>query len=425
MKAKKLILILAILISINENLSAWTSSNEGVCYTMDTLVMLSDDIIYNTTDQMYEVDCDIIILENDTLKFLPGDMVIFIGSAGPPTYKIGIIIYGCIIAEGTKGQPIHLGDPETTFTPNSGYWWNGIEIINTSKNGESILKYCTLRAVTHTDDFKETAIYCENSSPIIDHCTFLYMGTGSETGGCSALGIKGESYPIISYCTFRNIFRGVAIWCNPYGFQDTINNPSPLVYGCNIESSVQGFHWPLCDYDHVVLYGGFLDNCYFGVGSVFCDTTLGSPIDTIGDGICNTTSTYELQPRFLLVDGVVNPRSAPLITGINENETEILPTTSKHIILNNNYPNPFSNFTTIEFIVTSRISNINLMIFDAKGNMINQLVNNELFAQGKHQVNWNGDNVSGQKVPEGIYFYKLMTGKNLLVKKAIVVKSKI
>ena len=174
---------------------------------MDTLVQLSNDITYNTIDQMYEVDCDIIILENDTLKILSGEIVVFISFAGPPqTFRYGIKIYGCILAEGTKEQPIHLGDPETTFTPYSGYWWNGIEIINTSTNGESVVKYCTLRGVTHIDEFKETAIFCENASPIIDHCTFIYMGTGSETDGCSAVGIKGQSYPIISYCNFKNFF---------------------------------------------------------------------------------------------------------------------------------------------------------------------------------------------------------------------------
>lgn len=36
MKHKNLILLAAILLAVNLNLSAWTSSNEGVCYTMDT-----------------------------------------------------------------------------------------------------------------------------------------------------------------------------------------------------------------------------------------------------------------------------------------------------------------------------------------------------------------------------------------------------
>ncbi len=49
---------------------------------MDTLVILSDDISYNSIDEMYEVDCDIIILENDTLKILPGEIVKFLSHPG-------------------------------------------------------------------------------------------------------------------------------------------------------------------------------------------------------------------------------------------------------------------------------------------------------------------------------------------------------
>lgn len=424
MKTSKPILLIVFLLLLKYNLFAWISSNEGVAYTMDTLCLLSDSISYNSIDEMYEVDCDIIILENDTLIILPGEIVKFISISGPPqTFRNGIKIYGCIIAEGTKDKTIHLGDPETNFTPNSGYWWNGVEIINTSKNGESIIKYCTLRAVTHIGEFIETAIYCENSSPIIDHCTFLYMGTGAEEGGCSAVGIKGQSYPIVSFCTFKNIFRGIAIWCNVWSFyQDTINYPSPLVYGCNIKSSVQGFFGPYCDYDIVVLFGGFLDNCYLGVGSIFADTTLGYPVDTIGDGICTTTSTYELQQKFLMVDGVVNPRGDTLITGIQEEEINILPTTVQYLTLNNNYPNPFSHYTTIEFEVKKQNTIVSLLIFDSKGNCIKKLIENSKYSAGTHSVNWNVNNECGGSVQPGIYFYKLISNGRMQVKKAIVIK---
>ena len=423
MKPKNLILLLTILIAVNFNLYAWTSSNEGVCYTMDTLCLLSDSVSYNQIDEMYEVDCDIIILENDTLRILPGETVKFLSETFPFTVSYGITIYGCLIAIGEKNKTIVLGDPETNFS--TGNWWTGLHFFNTSKSGESILKYCNIRGATDAESWTETALFCENSSPIIDHCIFEYIASGELTGGASAIGLLGQSYPLAAYCTFENILHGVAVWCNPYNFQDTVNYPSPLMIGCNIMPSVQGIVWPQCDHDKVVLYGGFLDNCYFGVGSIFCDTTLGYPIDTIGDGICTTTSTYELLPRFLLVDGVVNPRDTLLITGINEKETEILPTTSNYLTLNNNYPNPFSDYTTIEFIINNKSSNINLMIYDSKGNIVKQLIKDKNYAKGKHRINWYGDNDHGEMVTKGIYFYKLMAGKNMLVKKAIVVKHKI
>jgi hypothetical protein len=338
------------------------------------------------------------------------------------TSKRGIKIYGCLIALGSIDEKIHLGDPEATFTPGSGHWWNGIEFHNTSQNGESVLKYCTLRAVRHIDESKETAIYCENSSPIIDHCTIMYMGTGTETGGCSALGLVGQSYPIVSYCTFKNIMRGVAFWCNPFNYQDTVNYPSPLVFGCNLKGSIQGFHWPQCDFDIVVLNGGFLDNCFLGVGSIFADTTLGYPVDTIGDGICNTTSTYELQQKFLKVDGVVNPRGDTLITGIDEKEINILPTTTKYLKLNKNYPNPFSKSTTIDFEVNKWGTIISLFVYDSKGSLVKKLIERLGYPKGSHSINWYADNDNGSKVKPGIYFYKLESDGVILVKKAILVK---
>ena len=318
-----------------QNLSAWTSSNDGVCYTMDTLCLLSGDINYNTVDQMYEVDCDIVILENDTLRIYPGEKVMFFQYFPPGnTIQYGIIVYGCLIAIGEKENTILFGDPDATFS--TGNWWNGIQFYNTSQGGESILKYCHIRGATHLDWELETALLCDNSSPIIDQCKFYVMASGEETGGASAIGLIGESYPVVSYCVFDAILNGMAIWCNPYNIQDTVNYPSPLIIGCNVSKTVQGCNWPPLDYDVVIYNGGFLDNCYLPVPfGNFPDTTLGYPIDTIGDGICNTNSTYELHPKFLMVDGVVNPRDTFLITGINEKEIEILPTTSNHLILRN------------------------------------------------------------------------------------------
>jgi hypothetical protein len=248
---KSFFLIVVMIIISKTSLFAWTSSNEGVCYTMDTLVLLSDDISYNSNEQMYEVDCHIIIMQNDTLKILAGETVKFLSYPGGPPIRFELVIYGNLIAIGEKNKMITLGDPEATLT--AGDWWQGIKFINTSKNGESVLKYCDIRGATNLQIELETAIYCENSSPIFDHCVLRYIGSSEMTGGASAIGLREQSYPIISYCTFEKIGNGIAVWCNVYtnelyGYeQDTINYPSPLIYGCNILSSVQGFWgWPCC-----------------------------------------------------------------------------------------------------------------------------------------------------------------------------------
>ncbi len=400
MKPFMLFLVAALILSFKGSLLAWTSSNEGICYTMDTLTVLSPGITYNGSTGMYEITTDIIILENDTLNILPGEILKFISD----NYNFrGIKIYGCLIAIGNSDKKIILGDP--MYNISSGSVWNGIKFYDTSK--QSFLKNCTIRGATDyggSGYAYGSAIYCENSSPIIDHCTICYMITPDDTGGGSGISCAGQSYPIVSYCKFEHLINSIAVWCNPwYGMPDTINYPSPLIYGCDImPSSVTGFWFNGGDinYNVFVFDGGFLDNCFLGV-----DTTFGFPIDTIGDGICSTTSTY-WWPRFMDVDGVVHPRSDTLLTGINEEETEILPTTSQFLTLSN-YPNPFSGSTTIEFEIKSKSAAISLLIFNSKGNRVKQLINNESFPPGTHKVNWYGENESGEKVTAGIYFYKL------------------
>jgi hypothetical protein len=408
-------LALLIILIYNSSLKAWTSSNEGVCYTMDTLTALSPNIVFNPGAGMYEITTNIIILENDTLKILPGEILKFLDNNN--VYR-GIKIYGCLISIGNPDSKIILGDP--MYNISSGSVWNGIKFYNTSNL--SILQNCIIRGATDHDGSGAaygSAIYCENSSPIIDHCIICYMITGDDTGGGSAISCRWQSYPIISYCRFEHLINSIAIWCNPWsGSPDTINYPSPLIYGCNVmTSSVTGFWFnDSINYNVLIFNGGFLDNCYLGA-----DTTLGFPSDTTGDGICNTTSTYWMQ-RFMNVDGVVNPRGDTLLTGISEKEIGILPTTTNFLILKNNYPNPFSGFTTIEFEVKSNTAPVSLEIFDSKGNKVRDLISSKKYNAGKYTIDWHGENDSGHKADAGIYFYKLTSGDKMLVKKAIVVK---
>ncbi len=426
MKMKKLFLLVIIIFSLSSNLSAWTSSNEGVCYTMDTLCLLSDSISYNQVDQKYEIACNIVISENDTLRINPGQYLYFLMVIQPPSIweYYGIRIFGTLLAIGESNDLISLGDKE--YNISNGNIWCGIQFYNTSTNGESKLKYCNLIGAINIlgdvwDGNEDVGIFCENSSPIIDHCYFSYVISAWETGGASAIACKGQSYPIVSYCKFEHLYNSIAIWCKPWYSFDTINDPSPLVFGCNILPTVTGFFfWPIDD-DVIIYQGGFIDNCYLGVNYYSADTTLGYPIDTVGDGVCTTTSTFWEQ-KFMEVDGVVNPRGDTLITGINESEINILPTTTDFLTLKNCYPNPFTSSTIIEFELFESSQIVSLKVFDSKGNNVKTLINEKVYHKGKYKFNWAGDNDFGHKVPDGIYFYKLTNGNNILVKKAIVIK---
>ena len=86
-----------------------------------------------------------------------------------------------------------------------------------------------------------------------------------------------------------------------------------------------------------------------------------------------------------------------------------------------NYPNPFNPETIIQFNLIAD-SNIQIEIYNIKGQKVNTLVNKE-FSKGSHSISWNGDDEYGSSVSSGIYYYKLnVNGKNEAVKKCMLLK---
>ncbi len=86
-----------------------------------------------------------------------------------------------------------------------------------------------------------------------------------------------------------------------------------------------------------------------------------------------------------------------------------------------NYPNPFNPITTISFSIP-KDSNIELSVYNSKGQKVKQLVSNQLSA-GQHSVVWNGVDDKSKPVSSGVYLYKLnVNGKTEAVKKCLLLK---
>jgi hypothetical protein len=87
-----------------------------------------------------------------------------------------------------------------------------------------------------------------------------------------------------------------------------------------------------------------------------------------------------------------------------------------------NYPNPFNPTTSINFSLSENEQNVSLSVYNAKGQLVKKLLDEEL-AAGNHHIIWNGDDTEGADVSSGVYFYKLsndsgqtLSGKCLLLK---------
>ena len=88
--------------------------------------------------------------------------------------------------------------------------------------------------------------------------------------------------------------------------------------------------------------------------------------------------------------------------------------------LGNNYPNPFNPSTTISFSNPEE-SNIEIIVYNNKGQKIKTLVN-EVLSAGEHTVMWNGTDNRNASVSSGIYFYKMKAYHYTSVKKMILLK---
>lgn len=80
-----------------------------------------------------------------------------------------------------------------------------------------------------------------------------------------------------------------------------------------------------------------------------------------------------------------------------------------------NYPNPFNPSTTISFFISQR-SHVRLIVYDALGRNVEQLINAEM-EQGNHSYDY-----SDHTLAAGVYYYQLITESSVETKKMILLK---
>ena len=84
--------------------------------------------------------------------------------------------------------------------------------------------------------------------------------------------------------------------------------------------------------------------------------------------------------------------------------------------LEQNYPNPFNPTTEIRYSIPNN-SFVTLKVYNAIGQIVAELVNNEYKESGSHNVVFDGSNLAS-----GIYFYKLEAANFVDTRKMVLVK---
>jgi len=133
----------------------------------------------------------------------------------------------------------------------------------------------------------------------------------------------------------------------------------------------------------------------------YFDTGTGNPIETV---------TFES-----LSDAVVELRAEH---AINENMNGVK--TPIDDFLDECFPNPFNPETTIHFEI-ARHQHVRVDVFDVLGKRQNTLLVDTL-VPGKYSIAWNGKNETNELLPSGLYFIRLVTEKNLLIRKVVLLR---
>jgi hypothetical protein len=119
-----------------------------------------------------------------------------------------------------------------------------------------------------------------------------------------------------------------------------------------------------------------------------------------------------------IVDANANvlPANWATVTSVQERTTEA----PQSFELGQNYPNPFNPSTVILYALPKN-THVKLAIYDLLGAKIRTLVDG-VETTGFKQVTWDATNDAGERVPSGVYLYRLEAGEFVMTKRLTVMK---
>ncbi|MCD6328799.1 MAG: T9SS type A sorting domain-containing protein [Candidatus Cloacimonetes bacterium] len=151
----------------------------------------------------------------------------------------------------------------------------------------------------------------------------------------------------------------------------------------------------------IFVIGDAVDYNYAVTGTLLDSAVAsGDPYDIIGVVDWNYTDAYYR----------INPRDASDIIS----NVSVDPTPGNELFIQN-HPNPFTGSTTISFSLPHNAAG-EINIYNMHGQLVRTLTPED------QSATWNGLDETGRNVANGIYFYTLDTGKEILTKKMILMR---
>lgn len=124
----------------------------------------------------------------------------------------------------------------------------------------------------------------------------------------------------------------------------------------------------------------------------------------------------DLRPGFRAENGSVFDARIGDCSTSQKNSIEEMEVSLDDLSLLDNYPNPFSQSTTIEFNLPESTL-VQLQVYDMTGKMVASLIEDEILEAGKHSSRFEAGDLTN-----GIYTYVLMYGDKTISKKMMLMQ---
>lgn len=150
----------------------------------------------------------------------------------------------------------------------------------------------------------------------------------------------------------------------------------------------------------------------------------GNPIQRTFDGTTTPNSnSYAGAVTYVAVSNISNSKdtmTCDLFVSPADVKDDYTQESPSDYQLEQNYPNPFNPQTEIKYHIPKGGS-VLLEVFNALGEKVQTLVD-RIQEKGDYLVNWDGTNVQGESVANGMYFYRLKTNNYIRTNKMLLLK---
>ncbi len=120
------------------------------------------------------------------------------------------------------------------------------------------------------------------------------------------------------------------------------------------------------------------------------------------------------------IDGGIDYHGPVQVDIVEDEEGEETPDVVYSTGIISSYPNPFSSNIDIQ-VEMGKSANTEISVYNIKGEKINVIQTGEL-GVGTHTFNWNGRDVHGKTVSNGIYFFRLNSHEGTFTHKVTYIK---